>query len=293
MRRKIIHKTVKNSLSYDFSNTDWKNDLKIPNFPQAWKIRPQSSCFNSCKNTGNPTDSPNSLYENQTKSFFNSPRRMSLTFADKSQAIKEIKGDKVKNFQNYEKKRIKSTQASGNVQEKLISVNSKPVKNLNLLVKGRPLTANPGSKDHTLKDQLRSVNRKKESLCSYGESDFMTPVDPKFYDEEYTNLDEYTQMLLNQPVQPVNQTSPEYSVLMEKKYEEGSERPKPIITSAPFKKTSETTVVNNIGLIVTMRLGDMITTPFKLKSKGKLLKGRWSKSGVSRPIKTVQNIKIS
>lgn len=293
MKRKIIHKTAKNSLSYDFSNADWKNDLKIPNFPQAWKIRPQTSCFNSCKHTGNPTDSPNSLYENQNKSFFNSPRRMSLISADPSQVIKENKGDKVKNPQNYEKKRIKSTQASGNAQEKLISVNSKPAKNLNLLVKGRPLTANPGSKDHGFKEQLRSVAKKRESLCSYGESDFMTPVDPKFYDEEYTNLDEYTQMLLNQPLQPVNQTSPEHSVLMEKKYEEVSEKPKPIQSSAPVKKSSETAVVSNIGLIVAMRLGDMITRPFKLKNKGKLLKGRWSKSWVPRPIKTVQNINIS
>ncbi|OMJ73288.1 hypothetical protein SteCoe_28071 [Stentor coeruleus] len=293
MRRKIIHKTAKNSLSYDFSNIDWKNELKIPNFPQAWKLRPQSSCFNSCKHTRNPSDSPSSLNENQTKSFFNTPRRMSLISADPSQTIKDNKGDKVKNSQNYEKKRIKSTQVSGSVQEKVIFVNSKPNKNLNLLVKGRPLTANPASKDHGFKDQLRSVIKKRESLCSYGESDFMTPVDPKFYDEEYTNLDEYTQMLLNQPLQPVNQSSLEHSILIGKKYEEVSERHKPMMSSAPVKKSPETPVVNNIGLIVAMRLGNMITRPFKLKSKGKLLKGRWSKSWVPHPIKTVQNIKIS
>jgi hypothetical protein len=60
----------------------------------------------------------------------------------------------------------------------------KPSKALNLLIQGRPLTATSAYPDSRKTPNLISL-KKRSSVYSYGDSDLLTPLDPKFLDEDY------------------------------------------------------------------------------------------------------------
>jgi hypothetical protein len=177
-------------------------------------------------------------------------------------------------------------------------------KNIRLSINGRPLTAVSNYKDQKENRVKRpqSLTKKRDSMFSYGDSDEASPLDPKFFDEEYTNLEEYSQLLLSQPIKYLSKSnkSPNHvgtnfkgtNVKLDDKdfkiFEES--RPK---TPVSNYKADQFVEIPAISLIVTSAMGKNCKNRGVCKPKGRLVKGPCNKSFVPSKSKVVRNIKIS
>ena len=233
-------------------------------------------------------------YFNFTTNYFTNPTPPRLD-AFKFDSITPFKGkyQEKSNISNKVNLAIINTSGS-NVIKKCEPVNPRfnNSKRIKLTVTGRPLTATYKYKNYKEKPHQRpqSYARKGESIFSYGDSEDISPLDPKFYDEEYTHFDEHTQFLLSQPVNNILNTQ-QFSLLQLDKFQEHqalNERKSDLsckIIQENVKSPYQT-------LFFTIK-SDGADIPSRKRPKGKIIKGRCNKSWVPLTTKTIHNLKLS
>ena len=203
MRRNIIQKfpTVETDQK-SFEVLSWKW-FSYSNPSKRLKNRHKSSYTNKFSNPKFSIESPSNIFKFATSSFNNSPFKSYILYTQQKST------EKTESNENYKSEKKTNKDKQNNFQIKNSAI-PKFGNNIKLSVKGRPLTATGTYKEiDKLVQRPQSYAKKRESLFSYGDSEDFSPLDPKFYDEEYTHLDEYTQLLLSQPVNPISPNSNE------------------------------------------------------------------------------------
>lgn len=219
----------------------------------------------------------------------NSYKKTQLLYLE---TLGNYKEDFITNFkynQIYSKTSKKSNSSCFRISESSTH-NKKSKKLLNFCIKGRPLTAHSLSSEPQKAHQTSTL-KKRSSIFSYGDSDNITPLDPKFYDEEYTALEDFTKLLQN----PRSRTS--IGILANG---QSIQERNPVDESDFHTFACSPQYYSDPKHPVNKKVGLLVTTPYApstrtvtFKRKGKLLKGLSNKPIIPKRSKLVHNIQIS
>ena len=169
-----------------------------------------------------------------------------------------------------------------------ISTKIKKSKNLELSIQGRPLTASSIYPESRKTPQIFSI-KKRSSVFSYGDSDLITPLDPKFIDE-YIGTEDYSKLIRYPPSKNsigilANTNNYNENRIMSDYH--NSYSPSPELKS--YSKTAD----KRMGLIVTTPYAAVRPIRVSFNKRGKIAKGLSNKPpSIKRP-KLVHNIVVS
>jgi len=275
MRRFIIQKKANSLIFSDKTGArpESEEPVKLP--------RPQTSCKKTQVTYQSPyidTDNSNT----SSKSY----KKTQLLYLETLGNYKEDFITGIKTNQRYSKK----SNSSGFYMSETSTHNKKTKKIQNFCIKGRPLTAHTSSSEPRKTPQITTL-KNRSSIFSNGDSDIVTPLDPKFYDEECTMPEEFTKLLQN----PRSRTS--IGILANGL---SIQERNPIEESDLNTYTFSPQYYSNPKHPANKRVGLLVTTPYApstktvaFKRKGKLLKGLSNKPIIPNKSKRVHNIQIS
>jgi hypothetical protein len=135
-----------------------------------------------------------SLMEGNSRTFYQSPQKLRLRAVKYSPLISNSRNSPLSQHFAHNHLRNFSKRSSVVTQRPLPQCQGTPA---NLCINGRPLTASSMKKEG-IEQKIQAHFKKRDSAFSYGDSELVSRMDPKFFDEEYTNMEDYAQMLINQ-----------------------------------------------------------------------------------------------
>ena len=272
MRRSIMIKTPDSHLSIETSNYRYIDEIQI-------SIRPSR--------IPKPTEASTESHIIQTDcsnhsllSFKKSQLLYHETSSNLKQVSKTNSSSKVKTIKISKKSRLATIEH--------FSTQRKKPKNIKFCIQGRPLTASSIYPESRKTPHIFTI-KKRSSVFSYGDSDLITPLDPKFIDE-YIGTEDYSRLIHYPPsknsigVLANTNNYNENRVLSDYQI---SNSPSPELKS--YSKTAN----KRIGLVVTTPYAAVRPVRMSFNKKGKIAKGLSNKPpSIKRP-KLVHNIVVS
>lgn len=283
MKRNVMYKNASAEVVEELPSRNIAK-IKISSKRPLKKPRPQSSSQDRQRNSNVKTDSLPEYHKIASNYFTSSTPSQVLYFENFSQFKAKIK-EKLEISRKGQT--IPQIRCDSNKRYSLMPKNIEN-KRIKLLITGRPLTASSLYKDKQENANIRpqSYVKKRDSIFSYGDSEDFSPLDPKFYDEEITHLDEYTQLLLSQPIEPSE--NDKKVIKLTKKLEPEEVKAQKI----EVPRINEN--IKNSGPALFFSIRPCAEIPAaKVKPKGKLYRGRCHKSWIPSVGKTIQNLKLS